>query len=444
MATIVLKTPIPGPRSKEWLHRLKQAVPTALHPAIEVMVAKAEGAVITDWDGNTLIDLAGGIGCLNTGHAHPQVVEAIQAQARRFTHTDFSLLPYDGYIRLAERLAEKAPIRGTKRVAFFNSGAEAVENAVKIARKATGRAAIISFEGGFHGRTLMALTLTGRATPYKEGFGPFAPEVYRMPYPDRYRHHRPEQAGLEALEAIERGFRTQVSPKQVAAIIVEPVQGEGGFIVPPKDFLRGLRDICDRHGIVLIVDEIQSGYGRTGRFFALEHFELEADLMTAGKSIASGMPLSAVIGREDLMNAVPQGGVGGTTIGNPIACAAGLAVLDVMDQENLTERARHLGERLRSFFGRLKDQVPSIGDVRGLGAMIGVELVEDRKTKKPAQAWANQATQAIVSRGVIPLTAGLYGNVLRFLTPLVIEDYQLDEALDVVGDVLANSDRSGR
>ncbi len=432
MGSIVRKTKLPGPNSKAGLERLRRAVPRSLWPTLPILTARANGAVLEDVDGNCFLDFAGGLGALNTGHSHPTVVTSLKEQASAFLHTDFSLVPYASYVELADGLAARTPVRGERRVAFFNSGAEAVENAVKIARKATGRPGIVCFEGAFHGRTLMALSLTSRVDPYKCGFGPFAPEVYRVPYANPYRHSGPLDAAQWALQQLERAFSTRVCADDVAAIIVEPIQGEGGFVVPPTAFLKGLRDIADRHGIVLIVDEIQTGYGRTGRFFALEHFGIEADLMTVGKSLASGLPLSAVVGTQALMDAVGPGGLGGTTIGNPLACQAGLAVLHVMDNEGLVARANVIGEALRSCLTDLGAEYPQIGDVRGLGAMIGAEFVESSETGAPAGSLAKQTLGEIFERGLIAAVAGIHGHVLRFLPPLVTTDDQLGEAGEVL------------
>lgn len=438
MGSIRLNTELPGPKSKAWLEQLNGVVARSLVPTVPIIAAKGSGAVVEDLDGNRFLDFAGGLGALNTGHSHPKVVDAVKSQAEAFLHTDFSLVPYASYIELAEALAERTPVRDERRVAFFNSGAEAVENAVKIARKATGRSGIICFDGGFHGRTLMALSLTSRVDPYKRGFGPFAPEVYRLPYANPYLHRGPlEDVAQAALQQLERAFVTRVPADEVAAIIVEPVQGEGGFIVPPQPFLRGLREIADRNGIVLIVDEIQTGYGRTGRFFALEHFGIEADLMTVGKSLASGLPLSAVVGTRALMDAVGPGGLGGTTIGNPLACRAGLAVLQIMDDERLLERANTIGERLRSILLELAAEFPQIGDVRGLGAMIGAELVEHRDTQVQAGALAKESLSEMTQRGVIAAAAGLHSHVLRFLPPLVTTDDQVNEAGEVLRQSIA-------
>lgn len=437
---IRLRTEIPGPRSRQLLELKERYIPRAIDVHVPVFVERAEGALLTDVDGNTFIDLTGGVGVLNVGHCHPEVVARVREHAGRFLHTDFSVVPYENLVRLAERLAARVPGPAPKKAFFFNSGAEAVENAVKIARLYTRRPAVIAFEGAFHGRTLMALSLTGRARPYRTGMGPMASEVYRVPYPYPYRKPRglsDEDYAALCLEAVERAFVTQVAPEDVAAIVVEPVLGEGGFVVPPPGFLPGLREICDRHGIVLIVDEVQTGFGRTGRMFAVEHWGVEPDLMTVAKSLAAGLPLSGVVGKAEIMDAAHEGAIGGTYVGNPVACEAALAVLDVMEREDLPGRARRQGERIRRRLEALAERCPLIGDVRGLGAMMAVELVRDRETREPAPQETMEVIRRAMRRGVLLLKAGIYGNCIRLLAPLVITDEQLDEALDVIESVIA-------
>jgi 4-aminobutyrate aminotransferase / (S)-3-amino-2-methylpropionate transaminase / 5-aminovalerate transaminase len=427
MKTIDIRTAVPGPRSQEILRRKREVVAEPLSIYAPVAVERGRGATVTDVDGNTFIDFMGGVGCLNVGHAHPRVVAAVQEQAELFLHTDFSVVPYELYVTLAERLLPLAPISGPTKAAFFNAGTEAVENAVKFARSYTKRPAVIAFEGGFHGRTLMSLSLTSKVHPYKAGLGPFAPEVYRVPFPNDYRG--PDAA--TALAALERAFDTQVPAEQVAAIVIEPVQGEGGFVVCPPDYMAGLRRLCDRHGIVLVADEVQTGIARTGRFFAMEHFAVEPDLITVAKSIAAGLPLSGVLGRAEIMDAPPDSAIGGTYIGNPVAQAAALAVLDIVEEEGLCERALTIGERIR---GRMTDweaRFDAIGDVRGLGAMLAIELVHDGGTKEPAPELATAVVDQAAARGLLLLKAGVYSNVIRVLVPLVIADAELDEALDV-------------
>src|SRR6266571_2589875 len=332
---IHLKTEIPGPKSRAILERKARVVADPLSVVVPVVIAEGHGATLTDVDGNTFLDFTGGVGCLNVGHSHPRVVEAAQAQLERFAHTDFTIVPYEVYVELAERLIDVAPVRKPAKAAFFNAGTEAVENAVKFARAYTKRPAVIVFEGAFHGRTLLSMTLTSKTRPYKAGLGPFAPEVYRVPFAQDYRG----PSSAEALAALERALVTTVAAETVAAMVIEPVQGEGGFVVAPRDFLQGVQRICNEHGIVLVVDEVQTGFGRTGKMFAIEHFGIEPDLMAVAKSIAGGLPLSGVIGKAEIMDAPPDSAVGGTYVGNPGAQAAALAVLDVIESEGLVERA---------------------------------------------------------------------------------------------------------
>jgi len=407
--------------------------PLSVH--LPVVVAKGRGALITDVDGNTFADFSGGVGCLNVGHSHPRVVKAGQEQISLFTHTDFTIVPYECYVELAERLCALVPIRDGVRAAFFNSGAEAVENAIKFARSFTGRPAVVAFDGGFHGRTLLALSLTSKTHPYKAGLGPFAPEVYRVPFADPYRGPSAE----DALAALEAAFRTRIAAEDVAAIVFEPVQGESGFIVPPREFVEGLRRICDEHGIVLVADEVQSGFCRTGRFFAMEHFGVEPDLVVVAKSIAAGIPLSGVLGRAAIMNAPGIGAVGGTFVGNPVAIAAALAVLDVIEEERLLDRAQTIGETIRGRMESWRERYLEIGDVRGLGAMLAIELVRDRESREPDAALARAVVEAAAARGLLLLTAGVHGNCIRVLVPLVISAAELEEALDVWEEALATA-----
>ena len=431
--SIRLATSIPGPRSARILERKANVVCDPLEIHVPAVIDHGEGATVTDVDGNTFLDFSGGLGCQLVGYSHPKVVQAVQKQAARASHTDFSVIPYEAYVELAEQLVALTG-GGARKVALFNSGAEAVENAVKFARAATGRPAVLCFEGGFHGRTLLAMTLTSRHHPYKAGFGPFAPEVYRMPYPYPYRSAHPEDAGRIALEAIERAFVTVVDPQSVAAAIVEPIQGEGGFVVPTPDFLRGLAELCHRHGILVIADEVQSGCGRTGAFLASEHFEFEPDIVLLAKALASGYPLSAVIGPKDVMDAPGPSAIGGTFVGNPVACAAANAVLRVIEEEGLIERAERVGKTIRARWEQVAQDVPEIGEVRGVGAMIGVEMVKDRETKEPNEAFLTAVIREAMAHGVIAVSCGIYHNVLRHLLPLVISDEQLDEGLEVLAD----------
>ncbi len=422
---ISLKTSIPGPRSREILERKARVIARPLSIYLPIVAAEASGCTVTDVDGNTFLDFTGGVGCLNVGHAHPHVTAAVQEQAAKFLHTDFTMVPYEVYVTLAERLLERAPFRGPAKAAFFNAGTEAVENAVKFARAYTKRPALIGFEGGFHGRTLMSLTLTSKTHPYKAGLGPFAPEVYRVPFPYEYRGI----TGEDALAALRRALATQVAAETVAAIVLEPQQGEGGFIPAPRPFIEGVRALCDEHGIVLIVDEVQSGFARTGRFFGIEHYGIEPDLITVAKSIAGGLPLSGVLGKAEVMDAPDDGAVGGTFVGNPVAQAAALAVLDVIDDEGLVERSVEIGDRMRERMLSWQQRFAAIGDVRGLGSMLALELVRDRKTKEPAPELTRKVSEAALERGLLLLKCGTYSNCIRVLCPLVITDAELDEAL---------------
>jgi len=433
--TIELRTAIPGPRSKEILDRKERVVADPLSIYLPVVIARGEGATLTDVDGNTFLDFTGGVGCLNVGHAHPRVVDAVQEQAAKFLHTDFTIVPYETYVTLAERLVATVPISGPKKAAFFNAGTEAIENAVKFARAYTKRPAVIGFEGGFHGRTLLSLTLTSKTHPYKEGLGPFAPEVYRLPFAQDYRG----PSATVALAALERAFVTTVAADTVAAIVIEPVQGEGGFVVAPPEFLEGVRRICDDNGIVLVVDEVQTGYGRTGRMWGIQHYDVEPDLMTIAKSIAAGLPLSAVIGKAEIMDAPGDSAIGGTYVGNPLAQAAALAVLDVFDDESLVERAGQIGETIRGRMQAWQQRWAVIGDVRGLGAMLAIELVHDRVTKDPAPELASAVVGAASERGLLLLKSGIYSNCIRVLVPLVISESELDEALGVWEDALGSA-----
>jgi 4-aminobutyrate aminotransferase/(S)-3-amino-2-methylpropionate transaminase len=430
---IEIRTEIPGPRSREILERELKAV---AHPLIvhePVVADRARGSTITDVDGNTFVDFVGGVGVANVGHNHPRVLEAIADQAERFLHTDYTVIPYEGYVELAERLGGLVPIGGETRAAFFNAGAEAVENAVKLSRLYTKRQGVIAFEGAFHGRTWMALTMTSKTHPYKKGLGPFAPEVYRAPYPNAYRGPDAETA-LAALKGL---FTTHVSPEHVAAIVFEPQQGEGGFIPAPQEFVDGLRRICDEHGIVLVADEVQTGFGRTGSMFAMEHFGVEPDLVIVAKSIAGGLPLSGVVGRATIMDHPHSGAIGGTFIGNPVSLAAALAVLDVFEEEQLVERAQLLGAALRARMLDWQLRWPRIGDVRGLGAMLAIELVRDPATKDPAPELVEAIVDEALQRGLLLLKAGVNGNCIRVLCPLTTTDAELDDGLGAWEDALA-------
>ena len=420
-----IQTELPGPKSKAVLERKGKAVPRALAPLAPFVVAKAEGAVIEDLDGNRFLDFSGGWGVMSVGHNHPKVVAAIKEQAEKFVHTDFTAVPYEVLVELAERINRLAPGPSPKRTVFFNSGAEAVENAVKISRAATGRKAVICFEHAFHGRTYLAMTMTHKAIPYKAGFGPYVPDVFRLPYPYPYR-------SPISMEELERRLLSLVDPREVACVVVEPVIGEGGFIVPPPEFFPFLRELADRHGFLLVADEVQTGVGRTGRFFATEHYGVEPHLITFAKSIAGGMPLSGVVGVAEVMEEPIPGAIGGTYVGNPVACAAALAVLDVVEEEGLAARADHIGDILRRGLERIAQRFPIVGEVRGLGAMVGAELVKDPATKTPAKEETARIQKEALRRGLIFPTAGVYGNVIRFLVPLTIPDDALEEGLSIL------------
>jgi 4-aminobutyrate aminotransferase len=425
------KLNLPGKVSAGWLERADKRVARAYSVYLPAMITRAQGSTLYDIDGNAYIDFVGGVGCLNVGHSHPKVVEALTESVRQFTHTDYTMFPYTQLIELAERLTAYTNIPDAKAV-FFNSGAEAVENAIKIARAYTKRPGVIAFDGAFHGRTFMAMSLTSKLHPYKEQFGPYANNVYRLPYPND--SHGPSLSEFKAW--LDRASLTWFEPEHIAAMIVEPIQGEGGYIVPTAGFFGVLREYCDKHGIVLIADEIQSGYGRTGKFFAIEHEGILPDLMTAGKSIAAGIPLSAVLGKPEIMDAPRENAIGGTYVGNPVACSAALAVLDVMEAENLVERATLVGNRIRTKLEELAQASPYIGDVRGRGAMMAIEFVKDKTTMEPYPEAVSKICQAAMREGLVLMKCGIYGNAIRFLCPLNIEWSELDKGLDIFGDVV--------
>ncbi len=426
MATVV-------PRSEQLLASRHTHVPRGVGVAHPIVVGSASGATVWDVDGRPFIDFVGGIGVLNVGHNHPKVAQAVRAQLERLSHMAFQVATYEPYVALAERLNAVAPVRGPAKTLLVTTGAEAVENAVKIARAATGRPGIVAFHHGFHGRTLLGMTLTGKAKPYRQSFGPFAPEVYQSPFPYAYRGWDTERA----LEAFDELLLAEVAPNRVAAVIFEPVLGEGGFVPTPPEFVAGLRERADAHGFLLIADEIQSGFGRTGRLFALEHTDVEADLVTVAKSLAGGLPLAGVIGTASVMDAPDVGGLGGTYGGNPLACAAALAVLDVFEREAVLERAVALGERLRAELDEAAARYPQIGEVRGLGPMLAIELVLDRATRRPAPELARAVLDEARDRGLLLLTAGMHGNVVRFLAPLLIDDAELEQGLTALRGALA-------
>jgi 4-aminobutyrate aminotransferase len=409
------------------LRRKAEATPRGVGVMCDFFVERAKNAELWDTSGNRYIDFAGGIGVLNTGHLHPKVQAAVADQLQQFSHTCYQVVPYASYISLAEKLNRLSPGTHAKKTAFFTTGAEAVENAVKIARAATGRPAVIAFGGAFHGRTLLGMALTGKVVPYKIGFGPFPGDIYHASFPNPLHGISVD----DALGGIEKLFKYDVDPTRVAAIIFEPVQGEGGFNIAPAEFVRGLRALCDRHGILLIADEVQAGFARTGKLFAMEHFDEQADLTTLAKSLAGGFPLSAVVGRAEIMDAPAPGGIGGTYAGNPLALAAAEAVLDVIEEEQLLERSVRLGELLQEKLRSLKSAVPHIADIRGLGSMVAVEFMKPG-THQPDADFAKKVQASALSKGLILLTCGTHANVVRFLYPLTIEDTIFDEALDIL------------
>ncbi len=434
-----LKTSLPGPKSQKLTELRQKHVPRGPFNTSPVFIEKAEGALVTDVDGNTLIDLAGAIGTLNAGHCPPKVVEALKAQLDQYIHPGFNVIMYEPYIQLAKKLNEITPGNFHKKTFFLNSGAEAVENAVKIARKYTGRRAVVSFDRGYHGRTLLTMSLTSKVKPYKNGFGPLATDTYKLRHPYYYR--KPESMTNEELDTfllkqVEDFFVGEVPPEDIAAFILEPIQGEGGFIVPSKSFVQQLKGICEEHGILLIADEVQTGFGRTGKMFASEHFEIEPDLMTLSKSIAAGLPISAVTGRAEIMDGPGAGEIGGTYGGSPLGCVAALEVIDMLENDGLLERANVIGEKIMARFEAMK-QTGAVGDVRGIGAMCAMEIVNDQHTKEPDKELTGKIVAECNRRGVVILSAGIYGNVIRILSPLVITDEQLDYALSVIEEVIS-------
>jgi 4-aminobutyrate aminotransferase/(S)-3-amino-2-methylpropionate transaminase len=440
MSTIRLTTKIPGPNSQALSERRAQAVPRGLSHGTPIYVAKAEDAWLEDVDGNRYIDFAGGIGCANAGHRQEAVVDAIRGQLDKFLHMCVQVTPYEGYIRLAERMNEVTPGKFPKKTLFVNSGAEAVENAVKIARAYTKRPAIIAFEDAFHGRTMMTLALTSKTHPYKAGFAPLPGEVYRVPFAYCYRcsyNLKYPSCDLYCARHLEDSFKRVVANEEVAAVIAEPVLGEGGFIAPPPDYFKVLIELCHKHGILFIADEVQSGFGRTGALFASERYGIEPDLLVTAKSLGGGLPLAAVTGRAEIMDAPAPGGLGGTFAGNPLSCSAALAVLELFETENLLTRANELGDRFQRRAREWQRRWPIVGDVRGLGGMQAIELVKSKETKTPATDETRQITQYCYEHGLITITAGSYSNVIRVLVPLVATNEQIDEGLDVLESALA-------
>ena len=436
---VSIKTQLPGPIANHLLERRENIVPNAVSYGVPTFAQEATGAKITDVDGNTFIDFAGAIGTINVGHSHPKVKEALHDQVDKFIHTGFNVMMYEPYIALAEKLANLAPGSHKKKVLLQNSGAEAVENAVKIARKFTGKQAIVTFANAFHGRTLMTMSMTSKVKPYKFGFGPFAPEVYKAPFPYSYR--RPQNMSEDEYNDFMIGqfkdfLLKEVAPETIAAVVMEPVQGEGGFIVPDSAFVKTVKSLCEDHGILFVADEIQTGFARTGKYFASEHFDIIPDLITVSKSLGAGTPISGVIGRQEVMDAAGAGELGGTYSGSPLGCRAALAVLDIIEEENLNERAIVIGKRVKEKFNNLSKELNCIGDVRGLGAMVAVEIVSDAEKKTPAKELASQMISTAQQNGLLVLGAGVYGNVVRFLMPLVITDEELEEGLAIIEDAV--------
>jgi 4-aminobutyrate aminotransferase/(S)-3-amino-2-methylpropionate transaminase len=436
-----LVTEVPGPKSTEWFDRREAAVPAGVANLHRVVTARASGAIIEDVDGNRLIDFATGIAVLNVGHAAPEVVAAVQRQAELDTHTCFHVTANEPYIELAERLNALAPIDGPAKTMFANAGAEAVENAVKIARKATGRSAVVAFDHAFHGRTLLGMTLTAKVMPYKQGMGPFAPEVYRLPFAYPYRWPSgPDHCAEEALAYALDEMHKHIGEDNIAAVIMEPIQGEGGFIIPAPGFVKGIADFCAANGIVFIADEIQSGMGRAGKWFTIVDEGVRPDIVTSAKSLGGGLPISAITGRADLMDSVHVGGLGGTYGGNPIAAAAALAVLDKIEREQLLDASVRTGATIMDRFHAMQARFPEIGDVRGRGSMCAIELVADPATKEPLDAARMGAiATAALAQGVLVITAGTYGNVVRLLPPINIDEALLADGLDVLEAAVATA-----
>ena len=447
MPTIQLRTAIPGPKSRALSERRAKAVPRGLSHGTPIYVAQAEEVWLEDVDGNRYLDFAGGIGCLNVGHRQKAVIESVKDQLDHFLHTCVQVTPYESYVRLAERMNEVTPGKFAKKTIFLNSGAEAVENAVKIARAYTKRPGIIAFEDAFHGRTMMTLALTSKTHPYKAGFAPFPSEVYRVPFAYCYRcsyHLKYPSCDLYCARHLHDTFKRVVANEEVAAVIAEPVLGEGGFIAPPPDYFQVLIDLCHQHGILFIADEVQSGFGRTGALFASERYGIEPDLIVTAKSLGGGLPLAAVTGRAEIMDAPGPGGLGGTFGGNPLSCAAALAVLDLFERENLLERANELGDRFQTRAREWRCRWPIIGDVRGLGGMQAIELVQSQESKTPATDETKKITQYCYEHGVITITAGTHSNVIRILVPLIATDAQFDEGLAVLeSGLVAVCDKKG-
>jgi 4-aminobutyrate aminotransferase/(S)-3-amino-2-methylpropionate transaminase len=444
-SSIRIVTEIPGPLSRELQERREASIPRGASSLLPVFVRRANGVTIEDIDGNQFLDFTGGIGCQNAGHCPPGVVAAIRDQSEHFLHTCFMVTPYEGYVRLAEELNRRAPGDFPKKTFFVNSGAEAVENAVKIARHYTRRQAVIAFDDAFHGRTQLALSLTGKSKPYKSGFGPFAPEIYRMPFAYCYRcsyNLTYPDCGIECARRMELTFKRQIEAENVAAVIFEPVLGEGGFVTPPLEWFQIITSLCHKFGILIIADEIQTGFCRTGPLFASERFGIEPDLVVTAKSIAAGLPLAAVTGRAEVMDSPGPGGLGGTFGGNPVACAAALEMLKALDSCRLSERAVRIGQIFEAITRDWPARFSVIGDIRGVGAMRAIELVRDRVTREPADAETRKVLTACHRRGLLMISAGTFGNVIRLLVPLTATDEQIKEGLDVVYEAMSEVESS--
>ncbi len=447
MPTINLVTELPGPKSKAMVARREAATPRGAAKLTPIAIVKAEGAAVTDADGNTFLDFAGGIGTLAVGHCPPNVVEAVQKQAADLIHLCAIVGTYEPYVRVAELLNEVTPGDFPKKSVLLNSGAEALETSIKIARSYTGRPAVIVFEGAYHGRTNLTLAMTSKYSLFKKGFGPFAPEIYRLPFPNLYR--RPasmteDQFIDDCLARLENALVAQVDPSMVAAIVIETVQGEGGFIATPPRFLQRIRELCTQHGIVYVADEVQCGFGRTGKLFAVEHYGLVPDLICTAKSLAAGMPLAAVTGKAEIMDGPHPGGLGGTYSGNPLACVAAVEAINMIRQPEFLQRATEVGARIQQHLLDLQAEMSLIGDVRGLGAMMLMELVKDREIKTPAPDETLQLTQECFKHGLIAIRAGLYSNCIRFLPPLNITDEQIDEGMTIIAEALRVVESSRR
>src|SRR5271167_2444228 len=436
MATIKLRTEIPGPKSRALMQRREAAVPRGPYHSTPIFAASANGAVIEDVDGNHYIDFAGGIGCLNMGHRAAPVTAAVSAQLEKYMHLCFSVTPYEPYVAVAEKLNGLAPGKSPKKTFIVNTGAEAVENAVKIARAYTKRPAVICFEDAFHGRTLLTMSLTSKTHPYKAGFQPFASDIYRIPFAYLYRNPS-GTSSAEFAHHLEDAFKRSVAPESVAAVIAEPVLGEGGFIVPPRDYFQLLQTICRKHGILFIADEIQSGFARTGKWFASEHFGIEPDLITMAKSLGGGMPIAAVTGRAEIMDAPAHGSLGGTYCGHPASCAAALAAIETIEKDGLLARSAAIGEHFEKRARGWQKKWSLVGDVRGLGGMCAIELVRNAETREPADSETKEIARYCYEHGLITITAGTFNNIMRILVPLAISDEQFNEGLDVLEAALA-------